>query len=336
MNYPFYIARRYLFSRKSHHAINIISGISVMGVAIATMALVCTLSVFNGFQDLIASLFTAFDPQLRVSLVEGRSVKADDPVLMKLKASPLVDIYTPVMEDQALVVRDDHQYVVTIKGNRQYGLRGPLVSGQFKNAAKQKGQKVRENYIYICNNPVVKHAVPRAERYRWNFLAYMHSSHPFSEEILPGTESETMRQVLSNVRTRKNRGRPVDYLFFGGSYTRLDEREKRQVIDYIVSEYNVLDYETAKREWGDYEKICQVLSTVSGSEYDIAEEKTPEDYRHYYRMIRLAAREGYDLSAMRMTGIGLDELNRLAGVFREEAGATQAEIAKFLHAPFLR
>lgn len=116
MNYPFYIARRYLFSRKSHHAINIISGISVMGVAIATMALVCTLSVFNGFQDLIASLFTAFDPQLRVSLMEGRSVKENDPVLKKLKASPLVDIYTPVMEDQALVVRDDHQYVVTIKG----------------------------------------------------------------------------------------------------------------------------------------------------------------------------------------------------------------------------
>lgn len=116
MNYPFFIARRYLFSRKSHHAINIISAISVVGVAIATMALVCTLSVFNGFQDLVASLFTAFDPQLRITLTEGRSIKADDPVLKKLKASPLVDIYTPVLEDQALVVRDDHQYVVTIKG----------------------------------------------------------------------------------------------------------------------------------------------------------------------------------------------------------------------------
>ena len=95
MNYPFFIARRYLFSRKSHHAINIISAISVVGVAIATMALVCTLSVFNGFQDLVASLFTAFDPQLRITLTEGRSIKADDPVLKKLEASPLVDIYTP-------------------------------------------------------------------------------------------------------------------------------------------------------------------------------------------------------------------------------------------------
>ena len=81
MNYRLFIARRYLFSRKSHHAINIISGISVAGVAIATMAMVCTLSVFNGFRDLVAGLFTAFDPQLRVTLTEGSSVSQDDEAL---------------------------------------------------------------------------------------------------------------------------------------------------------------------------------------------------------------------------------------------------------------
>ena len=62
MNLPFFIARRYLFSKKKHNAINIISGISVCGVALATLALVCTLSVFNGFQDMVAGFFTAFDP----------------------------------------------------------------------------------------------------------------------------------------------------------------------------------------------------------------------------------------------------------------------------------
>ena len=68
MNLPLYIARRYLFSKKSHHAINIISGISVCGVALATLAMVCTLSVFNGFQDLVASFFTAFDPELKITV----------------------------------------------------------------------------------------------------------------------------------------------------------------------------------------------------------------------------------------------------------------------------
>lgn len=116
MNLPFFIARRYLFSRKSHHAINIISGISVCGVAVATLALVCTLSVFNGFQDLVADLFTAFDPQLKVTLREGRTLAMDDEAVNLLKKDKRVAVLTPVLEDQALVVQNGTQMVVTIKG----------------------------------------------------------------------------------------------------------------------------------------------------------------------------------------------------------------------------
>ncbi|MBO7498136.1 MAG: ABC transporter permease [Bacteroidaceae bacterium] len=115
MNTELYIARRYLFSKKSHHAINIISGISVVGVAIATMALVCTLSVFNGFQELVADLFTAFDPQLRITPAKGATFAADE-YMQKLEESPLVAVCTPVLEDQALVVQNGQQQVVTIKG----------------------------------------------------------------------------------------------------------------------------------------------------------------------------------------------------------------------------
>ena len=67
MNLPFYIARRYLFSKKSHNAINWISMVSVCGVVIATMALVCALSVYNGFSDLVSSLFSNFDPELKIT-----------------------------------------------------------------------------------------------------------------------------------------------------------------------------------------------------------------------------------------------------------------------------
>ncbi len=116
MNYEFFIARRYLFAKKSHHAINIISGISVLGVAVATMAMVVTLSVFNGFQDLVADLFTAFDPELRVTLTDGQTVSTKDPALLQLKKHEAVDVYTPVLEGQALVVQDGRQQVVTIKG----------------------------------------------------------------------------------------------------------------------------------------------------------------------------------------------------------------------------
>lgn len=116
MNFPFFIARRYIFSKKSHNAINIISGISVVGVAVATMALVCTLSVFNGFHDLVASLFTAFDPQLRITLAEGSTIEARDARLQKLKQMDCIAVYTPVMEGQAMVVTNGQQHVVTIMG----------------------------------------------------------------------------------------------------------------------------------------------------------------------------------------------------------------------------
>ena len=116
MNFPFYIARRYLFSKKSTNAINIISGISVLGVAVATMALVVTLSVFNGFSDLVASFFTEFDPQLKIVPVEGKTAPADDPILTEIKAMPEVYVSTECMEDQAMAVYNGRQAMVNIKG----------------------------------------------------------------------------------------------------------------------------------------------------------------------------------------------------------------------------
>lgn len=116
MNFPFYIARRYLFSKKSTHAINVISGISVIGVAVASMALVVTLSVFNGFHDMVASLFTQMDPQLKVTPVKGKTAPADDPILTKIRRLPQVEVATECLEDQALAIYKDRQLMVKVKG----------------------------------------------------------------------------------------------------------------------------------------------------------------------------------------------------------------------------
>lgn len=116
MSFPFFIARRYLFSKKSTNAINVISGISVVGVAVATMALVVTLSVFNGFHDLVAGLFTNFDPQIKVLPVKGKTMAADDPVLTEIRRLPQVAVATETLEDQALVVYEGRQAMVKVKG----------------------------------------------------------------------------------------------------------------------------------------------------------------------------------------------------------------------------
>ena len=116
MNFPCFIARRYLFSKKSTHVINVISSISVIGVAVATMALVIVLSVFNGFHDLVASLFTSFDPQLKVVPVEGKTAPSDDPILTQIRLLPEVDVATETVEDQALAIYQGKQAMVKIKG----------------------------------------------------------------------------------------------------------------------------------------------------------------------------------------------------------------------------
>ncbi|MGR4858205.1 FtsX-like permease family protein [Bacteroides pyogenes] len=116
MNLPFYIALRYLFSKKKHNAINIISGVSVCGVALATLALVCTLSVFNGFQDMVAGFFTAFDPQLKITARRGKVFDGSEERIRAVCALPEVEVFTETLEENAMVQYKDRQAMVVLKG----------------------------------------------------------------------------------------------------------------------------------------------------------------------------------------------------------------------------
>lgn len=116
MNFNFFIARRYLFSKKSHHAINIISAISACGVAVATVAMVCILSVFNGFQEFVADLFTSFDPQLEITAVQGTAFSAQDKALQALRRNDKVKVISQCVEGKALVVQGGQQTVVSVRG----------------------------------------------------------------------------------------------------------------------------------------------------------------------------------------------------------------------------
>lgn len=113
---PLFMARRYLFSRKRFSAINIISAISVAGVAFGTAALLCTLSVFNGFRDLIGGLYTAFDPQIEVVPSRGKLTPASDPALAAMKKHPQVEAASECLEDNALILFMGRPVVIVVKG----------------------------------------------------------------------------------------------------------------------------------------------------------------------------------------------------------------------------
>jgi len=116
LNFPFYIARRYLISKKSHNIINIISAISITGVAIGTMALIIVLSVFNGFEKLVISLFSSFNPDIQVTAVKGKTFDISAIPIGQLKKIPGVAYLSEVIEEDALVKYKDKQTIVTIKG----------------------------------------------------------------------------------------------------------------------------------------------------------------------------------------------------------------------------
>ena len=116
MNFPFYIARRYLFAKKSHNVINVISAISVAGIMLASFALICTLSVFNGFHELVESLFRDFDPELKVVSTDRKFFSTDDERIGKVLDLDFIDVHTFTLEEQALISYKSKQQIAMIKG----------------------------------------------------------------------------------------------------------------------------------------------------------------------------------------------------------------------------
>ncbi len=137
MNFPFYIARRYLFAKKSQTAVNVLTLVALMGVSFGTMALVVVLSVFNGFENIILSLFNAFNPDMEVRLVEGKSFHMDDFPAEEVQNIPGVLYLGEVYEETALLMYRDRQHIVKLRGvDENYrkitGLDTMLLEGEYK------------------------------------------------------------------------------------------------------------------------------------------------------------------------------------------------------------
>ena len=137
MNLSFYIARRYLFSKKSHNAINIISAAAVCGIAVATLAMVCTLSVFNGFQGLVSDMFSLFDPEIKITPAKGKVFDSRLESISKIKQMPEIELFSEVLEDNVLLRYYDCQVPANLKGvsgnfSQLVPIEDALLEGQFQ------------------------------------------------------------------------------------------------------------------------------------------------------------------------------------------------------------
>ncbi|NLN30623.1 MAG: ABC transporter permease, partial [Bacteroidales bacterium] len=136
MKLPLYIAKRYLFAKKSRNAINVISGVSAAGVAVGTMALIIILSVFNGLELLVTAIFNTFDPDLKITAAEGKTFIPDSTKLYLLSATDGIACYSLTLEENAYLKYGDREYIGTIKGvdenyTRVTGIDSTIWEGEF-------------------------------------------------------------------------------------------------------------------------------------------------------------------------------------------------------------
>ena len=217
----------------------------------------------------------------------------------------------------------------TVGYNQGHGRRGPLLITPFGFAAKTVGKKIRDNLCYLANNAVVGKLVPDVMSYRWSLLPYYNNDHPFSEKIVLSRSSRALRRAVKMVRYFRSRELPLDYIRQGLIMRPLNPKERKQITDLIIAQYNFLDYAAMMSFYGDsFQRAIESFRANSGSENDIPEDY--ENYGYYAQMIRLSEKRGIDLSHWDPEKEDPRVLRQLVSLFREY-GIPPRPINRFLH-----
>ena len=235
-------------------------------------------------------------------------------------------------EDMELFV-NELTSIFALMYNRRYHRKGQLFKKSYGSSPKRHEADIDDNFIYICNNPIPKSAVEKAVDYRWSFIAYMDSDHPFSRALDKTGMSEELRRSMSIIEKRHSEGKYLSYKIFDKAFASLTAEERAQIVDYTISVYNVIDYSRTKSKWGTYEKLAEVLALLKGSEYDVEEDYSMEDYRHYYQMNEIAMSCGYDPYRFRFDTDRLSASDKMSlqRAFLISTQASATEIDKYLH-----
>lgn len=208
--------------------------------------------------------------------------------------------------------------------------RSSLFEIPFKSAPKVGAKNIRSNLAYLYNNPVERHIKSRAIEWRWNFLAYCRSDHPFSEKLVLREASWKMRHSVSEIRGTLSRGEPLRYAQLRRLFDGLDKKEREQLIDFIISKYNVIDYSCLVKYYGSIDNAILAIDSNTGSEYDIDEERYMTPDLAYGEMIRLVEREGIVRRAKDVTILPLEKRKELKRLLLKETSADEWQVSKFL------
>ena len=205
---------------------------------------------------------------------------------------------------------------------------GPLFKTPFGSASKMDSFDMCDNILYILNNPTVKKLCLKAEEYRWNFLAYKFSRNPFSEKIIDSEISRELRLAMFIVKDSANKLKPIGYDFLNLYKDFLNDKEWNQLTDYIISTYNVIDYEWDVRLFGSVEKFMSAVHSSKGKETEIKEYSGGKTFIPYYQMSSIFKRA---FSSRSVFDLGIQDTVSAVRLFIAKMNASTYHISKFLH-----
>lgn len=273
MKFPFYIALRYLFSPKKHSAINIISLICAIGIGIGALALVCVLSVYNGFQDLIGGTFSQFDPDLRISRVEGKFFDIKDDQILRVKALPCVEQAACVLEENAVVKCGDRQTWLTIKG----------VSDNYKRLI-DFGNLLKDGRFVLSNGDTPFGILGLTLAVKLNASLYVPNplevyAPKHAAAIDPSNPSNAFNQkniFLSGIYS-------VEQEEVDGRYLIVSLKEAQQLFGYKENEGTALELKLKPGE--NLKRTKQAIAELLGPKYKIEDRR--EQHQDFYRMLKV-------------------------------------------------
>ena len=208
---------------------------------------------------------------------------------------------------------------------------GALFSEYFGSAPKLGMKLLRTAIAYLFNNPVERSLCRYAQQYRWNFLAYAESDHPFSEPIVLRNASRRLRGAIKEVDGTVARNRHLTYVQLKRLLKGLERKERNQLIDYIIVRYNVIRYDILTSKCYDgYENMLTAINSNTGSEYDIQEQKwsrSDTEYRELYQHVHSC---GYD-DAGDIISLDTDTKLTLMMDMMRKTKASRLQISKYLH-----
>lgn len=268
MRFEFFLAKRYLFAKKSNNAINIISFISLLGVIIMSAAFVCTLSVFNGFHELVSSLYSNFDPELKIEVVKGKRFNTDSEAFRKIKELEDICVWEEVLEESVVINYNNRQIPAIIKGvddkfRELTAIDDIIVSGQF-----------------LLNDSVVDYAIPGV-----GLAAQLGVNPGFIRPLEIYIPRRMAKVNLSNPSNAFNEGR----LFVSGKFAveqmKYDDNYLIAPISFVREMLEAPEFSSAVelklKPGANTQKVQKAISQILGEDYNVLNryEQQIESYR---------------------------------------------------------